>query len=319
MKTYLAPLEGITGYIYRNAYHTFFPDFDKYFLPFIAPHEKRCFNAKEKNDLLPEHNTGMHAVPQVLTNRAADFIQIAEKIADFGYEEINLNLGCPSGTVAAKGRGSGFLAHPKELDRFLDEIFSKTKLAISIKTRVGKDSYEEWQDLLEIFLQYPVKELIVHPRIQKDFYKNTPHMESFAYAVDYCEKKGYPDLCYNGDLVTTEDIAAFRQAYPGIDAIMLGRGIIRNPGLYGEMLGSPAVDKKTLQSFHDKLYADYTEEFSGDRNVLFKMKEIWSYMIDLFVDDKKYGKKIRKAQHAAEYESVVRMLFADAGLKTGME
>lgn len=311
MKYYFAPLEGITGYIYRNAYHDCFTGFDKYFLPFIAPHDNRSFNAKEKNDLMPEHNQGMYVVPQVLTKSAKDFIRIANDLRAFGYREINLNLGCPSGTVVAKGRGSGFLAYPEELNAFLDEVFSKADVKISLKTRVGKDSYEEWEELLDIYNQYPLEELIVHPRIQKDFYKNKPNMATFAWAAEHSTNK----LCYNGDLFTREDYIEFTKAYPNIEFTMFGRGILKNPGLLGELKGQERISKEKLSAFHDRIYQDYKHLFSGDRNVLFKMKEIWSYQIQLFADAEKYGKKIHKVQHAADYESVVRELFSNIPLR----
>lgn len=310
MKYYLAPLEGITGYIYRNAYHTYFEDFDKYFLPFLAPHENRSFNAKEKNDLLPEHNEGIYAVPQVLTNHAEAFLRIAGDLQAMGYSEVNLNLGCPSGTVVAKGRGSGFLRNPGELDDFFAQIFEKVSMKISVKTRVGIDSAAEWEELLAIYNRYPLEELIVHPRIQKDFYKNAPRMECFRLAADVSENV----LCYNGDLFTLEEYQSFREEYPKIDRTMYGRGVIRNPGLLGEIKSGTKVSAEVLKSFHDRLYHDYMELFSGDKNVLFKMKEIWSYMADSFADSGKYAKKIRKAQRSADYEAAVNALFRDCEL-----
>ena len=151
MKYYLAPLEGITTYIYRNAYHSIFCPMDKYFTPFIVPRMKKSMGKREINDILPEHNRGLYVVPQLLTNKAEDFIKAVQVLMDYGYEEVNLNLGCPSGTVVARNKGSGFLSQPEELDRFLDEIFSKLSIRISIKTRIGRDSPEEFAHLLEIF------------------------------------------------------------------------------------------------------------------------------------------------------------------------
>lgn len=310
MKYYLAPLEGITGYIYRNAYHAYFEDFDKYFLPFLAPHENRSFNAKERNDLLPEHNEGIYAVPQVLTNDAAAFLRITGDLQAMGYSEVNLNLGCPSGTVAAKGRGSGFLRNPEELDNFFAQVFEKIQIRLSVKTRVGVDGPEEWEELLAVYNRYPFEELIVHPRIQKDFYRNMPRMDCFDLAAERSENI----LCYNGDLFTVEEYQTFRGAYPDIDRTMYGRGVIRNPGLLGEIKSGQKISSGVLRDFHDRLYHDYTELFSGDRNVLFKMKEIWSYMADSFVDSEKYAKKIRKAQRAADYEAAVGALFRDCEL-----
>ena len=80
-------------------------------------------------DVLPEHNKNMHVIPQILTNKSEDFLHMANFLAQkYGYQEINLNLGCPSKTVAGKKRGAGFLSVPELLDRFLEEIFNKSKI-----------------------------------------------------------------------------------------------------------------------------------------------------------------------------------------------
>ena len=198
MRLYLAPLEGITGWIFRSAVHECFGGFDKYFVPFIRPNQMGHFSAREKKDILPEHNEGMYTVPQILTNRPEDFIRTAHKLREYGYEEINLNLGCPSKTVVTKGRGAGFLADPDRLDAFLDEVFEKCAVRISVKTRLGMDEPEEFCYLLEIYNKYPMEELIIHPRVQKDFYKNTPDLKVFAEAL----AKSRNPVCYNGDIFT---------------------------------------------------------------------------------------------------------------------
>ena len=185
MKFYLAPLEGVTTYVYRNAYHKHFRPMDKYFTPFIVPHKEKNFSTREKKELSPENNQGLFVVPQLLTNNAEDFLKTANDIVKFGYDEINLNLGCPSGTVVAKKKGSGFLAFPEELERFLDEIFNKADFKISIKTRIGKENPDEFYRLLEIYNKYPMEELIVHPRIQTDYYKNTPNWKMFEEAYKH--------------------------------------------------------------------------------------------------------------------------------------
>lgn len=232
MRFYLAPLEGITGYIYRNAYHTFFKPADKYFTPFIVPNQKGEFRSKERKDILPEHNKGMFTVPQILTNKSADFIRTAQQLAEYGYEEVNLNLGCPSQTVVPKGKGAGFLAKPEELDRFLEEIFDGLSMRISVKTRIGKDNPEEFEELLRIYNRYPMEELIVHPRVQLDFYKNTPNWDVFAEA----EVKSRNPLCYNGDIFSTEDYRRWREQFPSISSVMLGRGVLANPLLIEQLL-----------------------------------------------------------------------------------
>lgn len=305
MKLYLAPLEGITGWIFRRALHECFGGFDKYFVPFIRPNQMGHFSAREKKDILPDHNEGMYTVPQILTNRPEDFIRTAAKLKEYGYGEINLNLGCPSKTVVTKGRGAGFLAYPDRLDDFLYEVFEKCDIRISVKTRLGMEEPEEFGPILEIYNKYPLEELIIHPRVQKDFYKNTPNMEAFAEAL---EKSSNP-VCYNGDIFTSEDYKRFTQMQPAVECIMMGRGVLADPALARRIRGEAGADAAELRRFHDLLYAGYCEEMSGDRTILFKMKELWTYLAPVFSNYKKYAKKIKKAEKCAAYEKIIDELF----------
>lgn len=314
MRVYFAPLEGITGYVYRNAFHSFYTGIDKYFIPFLSPNQNRALSPKEIRDVLPEHNRGMCAVPQILTNRAEYFLRAAKELKEeYGYQEVNLNLGCPSRTVVSKGKGAGFLEYPKELDAFLGEVFEKAEIRVSVKTRIGMDSPEEFAPLLEVFNKYPLHELIVHPRLQKDYYRNTPNWNAFADAV----RKSRNPLCYNGDIFTLEDYKKLKTEFPETDRIMLGRGLLMNPELAeiikaDESCGTEAAgrpDRKRLKAFHDRLYRDYAQVMSGDKNVLFKMKEFWSYAEKLFPEEEKLLKKIKKASRLCDYEQAVRALF----------
>lgn len=307
MKFYFAPLEGLTGYVYRNAHHAFFDHVDKYFSPFIVANQSDRFSTRELNDILPENNQGIVLIPQLLTSQAADFIHTARKLDQLGYSEINLNLGCPSGTVVSKNRGSGFLSKREELDVFLDEIFTQATTKISVKTRIGKDHPEEFYELIQIFNKYPMEELIIHPRIQKDFYKNTPNLKIFGEALGLSKNP----VCYNGDLFTVRDYEAFTAAFSDVDMVMLGRGLITNPGMIGDILKEPRLNKNLLKDFHDRLYEDYKCVLSGDKNVLYKMKELWLYMILLFSDHHKYAKKIKKAERLSDYDEAVACLFRE--------
>lgn len=306
MRYYLAPLEGITTYIYRNAYHSCFAPMDKYFTPFLVPHTKKGFSARELKEILPEHNEGLYLVPQILSNDAEGFLQTVKKLERFGYKEINLNLGCPSKTVVSKHRGSGFLAKPEELECFLDKIYSEAESEISIKTRIGKFLPEEFEGLLKIYNKYPVKELIIHPRVQQDFYKNVPRLEVFEEAV----RESKNPLCYNGDIFKIGDYEKIRGKFPEVQAVMIGRGIIGNPGLLEEIKGEDAADAGRLKAFHDRILEDYTALGLGDKNVLFKMKEIWCYMGGLFSGGERLLKKIKKAERIIDYKTAADDIFA---------
>lgn len=307
MKYYYAPMEGITGYLHRNVCHSFFPEIDKYFTAFLSPNERGKLNSREKNDILPEHNEGIYLVPQIMTNRTDCFLAGERTLRSYGYKEINLNLGCPSRTVVSKYRGAGFLAKPEELDHFLEEIFAHTECRISIKTRVGRDEIEEFPRLLEIYNKYPLEELIIHPRTQKEFYKGSPHQDMFDYGV----RNSRNPVCYNGDISSLETYREWTGRFPETDRVMIGRGLLTNPGLIGVLQGGPMPDKTKIQKFHDAVYQAYREEMPGSRVVLFKMKELWVYMILLFTNAKKYGKRIRKAEKLPAYEDAVRDLFAE--------
>ncbi len=305
MKIYLAPLEGITGFIYRRALFECFGGFDKYFIPFIRPNQKGHFSSREKKDISPENNAGMYAVPQILTNSAEDFLRTAAKLKTYGYGEVNLNLGCPSRTVVTKGRGAGFLAKPEELERFLDEIFEKCPLEISVKTRLGMEDPGEFEKILAIYNRFPMKELIIHPRVQKDFYKNTPNLDVFEQAL----QESSSPVCYNGDIFTTADYEKFAARFPEVECIMTGRGTLADPALARKLKGGKGADKAELKKFHDRIYAGYCEEMSSDRTILYKMKELWFYLAPIFPDSRKYAKKIRKCEKCRVYEEVVEELF----------
>ena len=306
VKYYMAPLESVTTWIYRQAHAKIYGRLDKYFIPFLEPHEKRDFKTRELQEILPEHNENIYAVPQILTNRSEGFIKLAKALKDWGYEEVNLNLGCPSKTVVTKGKGSGFLAKPEELERFLTEIFDALsgEVKISVKTRIGKEDPEEFPALLELFNKYPMEELIIHPRVQKDGYGNVPRLELYELA----EKQSVNPLCYNGGLYTREQIRNFAERFPGTERLMFGRGFLRDPGLlYNEGKDSKDIFEK-FWAFHDLVYEGYQERNMGDRNVLFKMKELWSYQVYQFSEPERSFKTFKKVQDCNEYEQMIRNL-----------
>lgn len=315
MHIYFAPLEGITTYPYRNLHHKYFGGVEKYFTPFLAPGPEQGMSVKEMRDVLPENNAGIPIVPQILTNRAGDFLLASKKLSEMGYREINLNLGCPSGTVTAKKKGSGFLLYPDDLDRFFDEVFSDAavrngEFLVSVKTRIGKNEVEEWPELMQVYNRYPIHELTVHPRIQKEFYKGTPHLDVFA---DILKESRNP-VVYNGDLFTVEKVKEFREKFPTVGTVMIGRGLIRNPAL-AEMILQEETEPEAdilprIREFHDALFEHYRETMSGDRNLLFRMKDLWSYMLAEVPDSEKLAKKIRKSQHVPEYLAAVEEVFA---------
>ena len=313
MKFYLAPMEGLTGYVYRNAYHTLFPAMDKYFTPFISPSQKRGMRTREKKDVSPENNRGMYTVPQLMANQPEPFLEVVRILKGLGYQEINLNLGCPSPTVVTKGQGAGFLDEPRKLNAFFEEVFKKMEaepelrdIQISVKSRLGLSFPDEFPDILKVFNAHPLSEIILHPRVQEDFYKNKPDLASFAYALANSE---HP-LCYNGNLFSKKDYQEFIVEFPDTPAVMLGRGILANPALVMDIKNEQGLTLPMLKEYHNLLYQGYQKEMNGERDVLFKMKELWFYIGALFPDADKELKKIKKSNHYPEYEAAVLTIFS---------
>ena len=305
---YFAPLEGITGYLFRNAFHEFFGQgIEKYFTPFIATGQTVFTKSRVREDILPSHNEGIRVVPQILGNKGEDAAELIGQLYEYGYREINLNIGCPYQTVVSKKRGAGLLGEPELLEEYLDTIFQKKpeQVQISIKTRLGISSAGEFPQILRIYEKYPLAELIIHPRVREDFYGNHPELEAFEEAFMQCS---FP-VCYNGDLFSAGDLEQFIKTHEKVKRIMLGRGILANPGFLVNALTGQKTEKATVKAFHDRLYRDYLRVMSGEKNTLFKMKELWAYWQFLFAGGEKQLKRIRKATSASEYESAVEMIF----------
>ena len=306
MQYYFAPMEGLTDSIYRRLHHKYFSGVDKYFMPFLSPTIHRQLTHKEDRELPIADSVGFAAVPQVLTKVSEDFLWAAQVCQDRGYDEVNLNIGCPSGTVVSKGKGSGMLRDPNTLDQFLEEIFAKSPLPISVKTRLGLEKSEEFPAILEVLNQYPIKELTIHPRVRKQFYNGSVDMDMFDYAVANSRNP----LCYNGDILSVEQAKQLQEKYPRIQSVMIGRSLIADPGML-----SGSADKVALEGFMNELMAVYEVEFGGSRNAIFRLKENWGFLHERFEGCDKLWKRLRKTTDAAEFKSITAEIFHTLNLK----
>ena len=301
MRYDFAPLEGLTDSVYRRLHHKYFGGADRYFTPFFSPTVHRALTPREARELPLVDNTDFPVVPQLLTKVPEDFLWMAGVCRERGYEEVNLNIGCPSGTVTAKGKGAGMLKDLDGLDSFLYTVFSSVPLPVSVKTRIGFESNAEFPKILQIYNRYPLKELIIHPRVRKDFYNGPVDMDSFRYAL----QESNAPVCYNGSLRTKSEISAFAAEFPAVESIMLGRGLIADPGLLTP--GGTTADK--LENFHGELLEVYTREFGGPRNAMFRLKENWRYWLCKFDGAEKLGKRLRKATDVDEYKAITQEIF----------
>lgn len=309
MRLYFAPLEGVTDGIFRRVHHATFGGVDKYFIPFVSPSQSLSFSVRENSELSPKANEGVPTVPQVLGKDAGLVVAMSRFLRDAGYGEMNLNLGCPSGTVTGKGNGSAMLKDPDGLRRFLDEVYAHAALPVSIKTRIGFDTDEGWPRLLSLFSQYPIAELIVHPRTRVQAYTGMARREVCADA----EKAPFP-FAYNGDLFSAADCQRLLRDYPAVSALMLGRGLAANPALAQELKGGKAITVEALRTFHDRLYRAYAQSWP-EVAVVGRMHLIMQYLSHCFQEPEKPRKAIRRATTIEEYDQAVHGLFDLCRLK----
>ena len=309
MRYYYAPMEGLTDSIYRRLHHKYFGGIDRYYMPFISPTIHRTLTHKEDRELPMADSVDFCAIPQILTKIPEDFLWAAQVCADRGYTEVNLNVGCPSGTVVSKGKGSGMLRSPAELDAFLEAIFKDSPLPISVKTRLGLENPEDFVPLLEVFNRYPIKELTVHPRVRKDFYKEPVREEWFRYAYENSKNP----LCYNGNIMTRDQADSVSVQYSGVDAVMIGRALIADPGM---LCGGTTA--KALEGFLGELTEEYIREFGSARNAMFRLKENWGFLRYRFENSDKLWKQLRKTTDIHEYNAITAQILHTLPLTDGL-
>ena len=308
MQYYTAPMEGLTDRIWRQVHQRWFgaPGAPaRYYAPFLSPPENRVLIKKKMAELDPAANPGTPVIPQLLAKDGALAAWMVTELRRLGYTEVNLNFGCPSGTVTAKGKGAGMLRDPAKLEVFLDEFFSRTEGPVSVKTRLGVTRPEEFDTILDIYNRYPICELTIHPRVMRQLYRGEADRAAFAACLPRCRMP----VCYNGDITTPAQLAALEAEHPSLSGIMVGRGLIADPALLRQAVGGAPASKEELRGYLDELYHGYTALFGASSCAVSRMKAHWHYLICRFEGPEALEKQLRKAREGWEYEVVVNQIF----------
>ncbi len=306
---YLAPIRGLTDALFRDTLANHFGGFDAAVAPFITPQKKSLYEDKMIRDVLPENNTKLPVVPQLLHTDPEDFLVLAHRLAGLGYTHINWNLGCPAPMVARKKRGSGLLPYPEEIIDLLSRVMPKLPIELSIKTRLGYNDHQETRALLPELDSFHLKEIIIHARLGKQLYKGTTDPDGF----ELCRQLSNHTLAYNGDINGQETFIFLNNRFSDINRWMIGRGALANPFLAEEIKGFPqqSTEERRLRlyNFHDELYNRYTERLDGPSHLLGRVKHLWLYLITSFPGNKKLLKKILKSTSLTTYSDTVKQLF----------
>jgi len=295
---YLAPLQGLTDYSFRQAFSSLFDAPDLAFSPFIETHkpDQRSFR-----DVLPDRNKGIRLIPLVLGNIADEMHQVIVHLNEMGYSEINWNLGCPYPMVTKKYLGAGLLPYPEKIERVLNELYKDTTLHLSVKMRLGLKCPDEWKDLVPVFNEYPLTEVIIHGRTASQMYNGEVNEIAF---LELTNQLVHP-VCYNGNINSLEDFQSLSQRMPLVLRWMIGRGAIANPLLLNEIKtnikSTPQDIKTAINRLHDQLIYQNGLRLSGESHLMHKLKPYWEYFAKSLPDNKKGLKKIKKSVRFSAY------------------
>jgi tRNA-dihydrouridine synthase len=160
-----------------------------------------------------------------------------------------------------------------------DNYIQDNNIKVSVKTRIGIESPDEWYNILEVYNKFSLEELIIHPRVRTDYYRGDVNKEAFRLAI----KESRNPVCYNGDIFTRNDYIAFLKDYAYTDensksplphCIMLGRGLVADPGLINVLIGDNPYeyarnlkeDKDNMRKLHNYVYEERLKIMSGDKH-----------------------------------------------------
>ncbi len=304
---YLAPIQGFTDYIYRRAFSRIFSGVDAFFIPYISVKNGQVLN-KYKREILFRNNPQHRVIPQVLAKDTDELLLLANLLAETGYSEINLNLGCPYPMVTKRGKGAGLLQNPGKIEEMLAGFFKNTDLKLSVKLRAGLVSPTEIKAVIPVLNRFTLTEVIFHPRIASQLYKGEVNQSAFRVAVENLNHK----LVYNGDIFSVNDSNNHKKAFPETETLMLGRGVLMNPFLPAEIENQQFSEEERiekLKDFHRLILDGYTEAMDNPGNVLNKMVQFWSYFSYSFPNQRKVFKAVKKSKNRNNYDEVARKAF----------
>ena len=304
-----SPLQGFTDFRFRNAFHKHFGGIDTFYSPYIKLNGKLAVKGSYERDILPENNNTLEVIPQIITNDAEEFLFVAKYVQQFGYKELNWNLGCPYPMVAKCGMGSGLIKNTDQIEHILKRVHNETNIIVSMKMRMGYENPTEILDVFPILEQYPIKNIAIHARIGKQLYKGGVDLDSFQKCLDTSKQKIY----YNGDITSVAKFKELQERFPSIEHWMIGRGLIADPFLPSMIKNNtteyPKNRLEIFEAFHDEIYREYDAYLQGPTPIRMKMLGFWEYFSESFSNPQKTFKKIKKAGNSKNYEIAVKEIF----------
>jgi len=308
-KLYQAPLQGFTDYSFRKVVAEVFGGIDKYFIPYLSYSKGREIKKSQLREVFPENNTDLPAIPQVLFSDQAELFDLISILIDFGYREINLNLGCPFPMATNRGRGAAWLEKPDALNEILQQLLEKGFPAkFSVKMRAGMTNDQDFKVLFEVLNRFPLEEVIFHPRTASQMYNGKANPLLFAETIPLAK---HP-LVFNGDLFSEDGLQELKIILPEQNSWMIGRGLLMDPALASKLKGKvwePKELRGKMREFHDRLLDAYSARLQGSSHILMKMNQFWTYFSQSFENPHKTMKMIKKSGSLLKYNAAVTEIF----------
>ena len=293
----LAPMLGLIDAPFMNAIAAV-GGFDEIFAPYMLADGRSIPKPKVLASRFAAISKQVNLVPQLLSNNADAFVQMANILNDLGYSKVNWNMGCPMQFVVSKGRGAAMLRDLQTLERLLDSTINRLKPMLSVKIRIGFESPDEFPAIIELFNKFEISELIVHARTATQQYTGEPYRQAF---IDAAAASRNP-IVYNGDIKSPTDAAAFD--LPNLKGFMIGRGAITNPHIGLQIKGLPTDSAPTFKQFATEITRWYCAH-----NSLNRLKELWKYFAKAFDNPVEVLAKLQTINNSETFYKTVESLF----------
>lgn len=304
---YLAPLQGYTKVWYRNAYHNVMGDATKYFTPFFEEHKSGGFDPRLLPELDEELNAGMNLIPQITAADDTFLLKAYKAISEMGYQEVNLNMGCPFPMLVKRNKGGGLMDKPEMVEKMLDGFYNTFPDArLSIKMRSGLDCHSQGVSMAKLLNRFPITELIIHPRLVTQQYKGDPNWDAFEDILQI----SIHNIVANGDINSTDNFHNLKLRFNNIDKWMMGRGWLTNPSLVKEIKGAKVDEtskKENLLKLHN--YFKKLTESQEDLALQYKhqlLVQFWQYPAQQFENGSRWLRKLSKTKDIESYTGMLR-------------
>ena len=223
----LAPMEAVTDVVFRHVVaRASAPDI--WFSEFTNATGWVHAGQKAIGGRLIKTDDENPIVAQIWGGEPGDMEQLALHCRELGYHGIDINMGCPAKS-AIKSGGSALIRKPDVAIAAI-KAAKTAGLPVSVKTRLGYTHIDEWRDWLTTLLQQNIVNLTIHLRTKKEMSKVPAHFELIPEIIALRDEIAPQTLLtINGDIENREHGLELSNKYPGIDGIMIGRGVFHDP------------------------------------------------------------------------------------------